>query len=319
MKRRTFVAGFAASALASPGALRAAQKLRVAKSIQGLFAYTPIDIGLANGTFQKAGVDLDVQTFGGAAKMNAAMIAGALDIALGSGSTLINVVRGESELAVAQTIGPPYELAIIVPYDSPIRTVDDLQGKTIGVATIGSVTEWMALELAKVKGWGPQGVQPVAIGDGPSSVAALRTHQIDAVIESASVAYDLEPQKVVRLLLPCASYVKAFVMHTIYASQAVVQTRPADLRAFLQAWFETTAFMRANRAVTVKIAATVNDNDPAAQAKEYDLIAPFLSVDGRFSRPGLDAIARSYVDLKMVDTLPDLSKTWTEQFLPPAR
>ncbi len=317
ISRRTVLSGLAAAAAAYPVRAAAAEPpLRVAKSIAGLFAYSPIDVGLAHGFYQKAGVELDVLTFNGASKMHEAMIAGALDIALGSGTTLINIIKGEQTVCVAQTLGPPAELAFLVAYDSPIRTPDDLKGKTIGVATVGSVTEWMAFELSKLRGWGPHGVRTVGLGGGTNSIAALRTHTVDAVIDVAALAFTLEPQKVIRTLLQCSSYVKDFVMHATYASTDVVRTRQPALRAFLAGWFESTAYMRANKAETVRIASAATGMDAVAQAQEYALLAPLLSTDGRFSRPGLATIARSYVELGMLDAEPDLSKLCTEQFLP---
>jgi NitT/TauT family transport system substrate-binding protein len=318
--RRAALAGLAAlgAAAALPRAVGATETLRVAKSVTGVFAYSPIDIGLAKGFYAKNGIDVQVLTFGGSAKMHEAMIGGALDIALGSGSTMIDVLKGEPSVCVAQTIGPPSELAVIVPYDSPVKTVDDLKGKTFGVATVGSPTEWMAFELSKTRGWGPRGVQTVGTGGGTNTIAALRAHTVDAVIGTASQAYMLEPQKVVRLVLPCSDYVPNFIMHTIYASDDVAKNRAPALRAFLKAWFETIVFMKTHRDETIKLSAIADGIDEPAQAKEYDLVAPALSTDGKFSKPGLATLARSYVDLQLLPTQPDMSKLYTEEFLPKA-
>ncbi len=271
---------------------------------------------MAHGYFRNAGIAIDELTFNGSSKMHQAMVGGAIDIALGSGSTMVDILKGEPSLCVAQTLGPPSELGILVTYDSPIRSVEDLKGKTIGVATVGSPTEWMAFELSRVKGWGPHGVRTVETGGGPSGVAALRTHAVDAIVGNISYAYNLEPQKVIRVLVPCSQYAKNFVMHAIFASTNIVQTRPAALRAFLKAWFETIAFMRANKKATVDIAAGVDNISLDAQSREYDLVAPDLSTDGRFIPQDVAAVARSYVDLQILDHEPDMSKLYTEQFLP---
>jgi NitT/TauT family transport system substrate-binding protein len=318
--RKSALLGLAAASTCAawPAVVRAADPVRVAKSVSGVFAYTPIDVGLARGFYKKAGVDIEVETYGGSSKMHEAMIGGSLDIALGSGSTMIDILKGEPSICVAQTIGLPSELAIMVPYDSPIRTVDDLKGKTIGVATTGSPTEWIAFELSKVKGWGPRGVRTVATGGGPNTVAALRAHTVDAVVGTASVAFLPATQKIIRLLVPCSDFVTNFVMHTIYASTSMAQTRAPELRAFLQAWFETVVYMRSHEDETVRIAAAADGLDVPAQTREYRLVAPGLSTDGRFSRSGLAALARSYVDLQLLDTAPDMSKLYTEQYLPRA-
>lgn len=194
--------------------------------------------------------------------------------------------------------------------------MDDLKGKTIGVATAGSPTEWLAFELARVKGWGPRGVQTAKTGGGPSSVAALRTHNVDAIISNVSYAYELEPQKVIRLLVPCSQYVKNFIMHAIFASNDVTQNHPAALRAFLKGWFDTVTFMRSNKQATVDIASRVDNLNPSAQAREFDLVIPEMSTDGRFDPKDIAAIARSYVDLQILPTEPDMSKLYTNDFLP---
>ena len=318
-RKTALVTGLAAVGAAAglrPGRAAAPESLRVAKSLQGVLAYTPVDIGTARGYFSKAGVTIDEMTFNGSSKMHQAMVGGAIDIALGSGSTMIDILKGEPSLCVAQTLGPPVELGILVPYDSPIRSVDDLKGKTIGVATIGSPTEWLAFELSRVKGWGPRGVRTVETGGGPSGVAALRTHAVDAIVGNVSYAFNLEPQKVIRLLVPCSQYAKNFVMHAIFASTNLIQTRPAALRGFLKGWFDTIAYMRANKNATVEFAAGVDNISIAAQTREYDLVAPDLSTDGRFDPQDVAAIARSYVDLQLLDHEPDMSKLYTEQFLP---
>src|ERR1700748_3397603 len=83
-----------AAVIAAPAIVRAAEKLTVAKSIADSLCYTPIDIGLAKGCYQKHGLELDVVSFSGSAGMHQAMAAGSLDIALGSGSTMVDVFKG---------------------------------------------------------------------------------------------------------------------------------------------------------------------------------------------------------------------------------
>ena len=76
--------------------------------------------------------------------------------------------------------------------------------------------------------------------------------------------------------------------------------------------------MRDNKATTVRIAARVDvGTTEALIAREYDLEVPKLfSPDGRFSAAGLNAIRDSLVPLQMVEEAPDMSKLYTEAFLP---
>ena len=123
LKAMAATAAAGATSIAMPRIGRAAsQKLTVGKSIATLLAYTPIDFGLANNFYQKRGLELEVVSFNGAARMHQAMVSGAIDIALGSGAAMANIGKGEPSLAIAQTLGPPADIAIVVPYDSPIKT-----------------------------------------------------------------------------------------------------------------------------------------------------------------------------------------------------
>ena len=43
---------------------------------------------------------------------------------------------------------------------------------------------------------------------------------------------------------------------------------------------------------------------------------PLVSQDGKFSVKAVDALAQSFVDLKLLDTVPDMKPLYTERFLP---
>src|SRR5258708_18617406 len=162
--RRLAQAAVALALAAGAGATSsaAADKVRIGKSLPHLLAYTPIDIGLAMGFFQKQGIELEVTAFGGAAKQYLALASGALDLSLSSGPGMVFVTKGMPVKAVAAVVGRPY-LVIVVPFDSPARTIDDLKGKTIGVAAISSVTDWAMKDVGRKKKWRPADVKTVAI------------------------------------------------------------------------------------------------------------------------------------------------------------
>jgi NitT/TauT family transport system substrate-binding protein len=308
----------AAAATLRPRRATAAGSLRVAKSLPDLFAYTPIDVGLAIGAYQRAGVELEVISFSGSSTMHRAMVAGTLDIALGGGVTMVNIAKGEPALGIAQTVGPPVELGIMTYWDSDIRTLDDLKGKTVGIATKGSPTEWMLLELCRLKGWPLDAIRTAAIGGSVAYIAGLRARTVDAVCGDIALAFRLEPEKQVRLVAPCSEYVSSFIMHTNYASLPVIKSKPEEIRAFNKGWFEAVAFMKANRAETLRITNPVTTLPPGAAERNYDLVMPHFSDTGRFDPKGLATLARSFVQLGSIAKEPDMSKLYTEEFLPAA-
>jgi ABC-type nitrate/sulfonate/bicarbonate transport system substrate-binding protein len=317
LKAVAATAAVGAASIAMPRIGRAAPaKLIVGKSVATLLAYTPIDVGLANNLYQKRGLELDVVSFNGAARMHQAIVSGAIDIALGSGATMANIGKGEPSLCIAQTLGPPADIAIIVPYDSPIKTPDDMRGKVTGVASTGSVTEWVLFELARQKGWPIGDMKTVGLGGAEAAVAAIRTKQVEAVVGDVAIGLFLEPQKIGRVLVPCSDYIKDFIMHANYASTKVMSEQPDSVSAFCAGWFEAVTLMQKDKEQTVRIATPIMKFDPAIVGASYDIVVTQMSRTGRFDPKGLETLARSYVDMKQLPTEPDMSKFYTEKFLP---
>lgn len=303
------------AALSAPRIARAATKLRVAKANPHAISFAPVDVGLAKGFFP--GLDIEVINFAGSAPAMQGLVSGSADMYLGGGTDLAFEAKGVPITAVAALAGPPLLLCIIVPYDSPIKTTDDLKGKTFQVSSKGSTTDWLVRKLADVKGWGPDGITTVALGGQiAAQIAALKTHQVDAIVGTSSLAFELEERKEGRLLVPTADYVKDFLLHAIFATNTLIAQDPDTVRGFLKGWFQSIAFMRAHRDETLKIVVPVTQVDAAAEGKEYDLVMPMFSSDGKFDPKALDVMAQSFVDLKILATKPDMSKLVTEKFLP---
>jgi NitT/TauT family transport system substrate-binding protein len=324
MKRRDLVKLAGSVALAWPTRLSAqtipaADKIRVGNPSVQAFSFLPLRIGVAHGLFAKYGIDIEEVTLNGSAKLHQAMAAGSLDIGLGSGTDLIFVVKGVPEIAVASMAGPPLLLGVVVPYDSPARTADDLKGKRIGISTVNSLTQWLMRELARQKGWGADALTYVTVGaELPNQVAALVTGQIDAVVSSSALGLQLAEGKRGRLLLAAADIVTDFMIHAIYASESMVQQRPDAIRRFLRGWFDTISFMRANRDATVRASRERTNFSIAVEEQQYDLVMPMFSATGRFEPRALATIQRSFVDLHLIDRDPDLTRYCTERFLPAA-
>jgi NitT/TauT family transport system substrate-binding protein len=317
LKAMAATAAAGATSIAMPRISRAAPvKLVIGKSIPTLLAYTPIEFGLANNFYQKRGIELEVVAFNGAARLHQAMISGAVDIGLGSGASMSDIGKGEPSMTIAQTLGPPADIAIVVPYESPIKTVDDLRGKLVGVASTGSVTEWMVFELARQKGWPLTDMKTVGIGGTEAAVAAIRAKQVDALVVDIAIGFFLEPQKIGRLLIPCSDYVKDFVMHANFAMNKTIDEHPEAVTAFCAGWCDAVQLMQKDKEQTIKIAAPIAKLDPAIIAQTYDVVIPKMSRDGKFDPIGLETLARSYVETKALPTKPDMSKFYTEKFLP---
>ena len=303
--------------LVTPAPASADTTLIVGKANATSDAIIPVNVGDELGIFKKHGLTLKIQDFGGGSKMAQALAAGSIDIGDGAGTEMAFVAKGAPMMTICESTAPAPFLGIGVPWDSPIKTLDDLKGKRIGVSSPGSFSEWSGHVLARKKGWGENGVTTIAIGGGAApTLAAFKTHQVDASIGSASQFLAMEKKKEGRLLTTVASYEGNVASGALFASNDIIAKNPDAVRAFLAAWIETVAYMRAHKAETVKIESKITNFDEDVMSREYDLVIGMYVKDCRFDAESLAALKSSFVELKLLDKEPDMSKLYTEKFLP---
>src|SRR3982074_1832277 len=226
----------------------AAEPLRVGKAGREAFSFAPADIGQRTGIFKQHGVEIEISNFGGDARLQQAMAADGIDIALGSGPGLAFIVKGAPVRGIAPVPGPPLLFALVVRNDDSIKTANDLKGRKVGVSTVGSVTSWIISEVSRQQGWGYDGVAQVPIGDDANRIAALKTRSIDAAIVNLAQALNFVQRGEGRVLLRFGDLVKDFHIPVIFATDKAIAQKPAALRSFVAGWLETIAFMRKNKA-----------------------------------------------------------------------
>jgi NitT/TauT family transport system substrate-binding protein len=295
-----------------------ADTLRVGKAGREAFSFVPADVGQRTGIFKKHGVDIEISSFGGDARIQQAMAADGIDIALGSGPGLAFIVKGSPVKGIAAMAGPPLLFALVVRNDDSIKSADDLKGRKVGVSTVGSVTSWIISEVSRQKGWGYDGMTQVPIGDDANRIAAVKTKSIDAAIVNLAQALNFVQRGEGKVLLRFGELVKDFHIHVIFATDKAIAEKPAALRGFLAGWLETIAFMRKNHRETVEIAKEVMGTDGPTTNDIYAELMPMFSDTGRFDPKALAVLRKSFVEMKTLPEEPDMSRLYTEAFLPGA-
>ena len=312
---KTFAGVMAVSFLLLASA-HAAELVRVGNAGRESFSFTPANIGKETGIFAKHGLDLDIAGFGGDAKLQQAMAANAVDIGLGSGPGLAFIAKGSPVKGIAAMAGPPLIFAMVVRADGAVKTVDDLKGHKVAISTVGSATNWLMNEVSRQHGWGFDGFTQVPIGENSARIAALKSGAVDACVVDIGSALNFVARGDGRILMRFGDVVQHFIMHVIFATDTAIAQKPATLTAFLGGWFETIAFMRANKTKSVAIAMTVMGTDEATTSGIYDELMPMFTNNGRFDPVALKVLSRSFVEMKTLPDEPDMSKLYTEAFLP---
>lgn len=301
---------------AAAGSVAAQEKLRIGKSVPFAWTFTPIEVGIETGIFKKHGLTLEVAGFGGDARMQQALAANGVDIGFGSGPGLAFTAKGAPVKGIAAMAGPPRSIAVVVNHAGPIKSIADLKGKKIGVTTVGSLTEWLAKRMSVIQGWGPDGVRVVAVGGLDPSRAALKTGEIEAVMMALEVGYAFEEKKEMRVLTSTAGFVEHFLTHVIFARNELIEKKPEAARAFLKGWFETIAFVRANKAKTVEISSKVLNLPESVISRTYDEEVGMFSSDGVFDPRAIAVLRQSFVEMKLLKEAPADSTMFTTQFVP---
>jgi NitT/TauT family transport system substrate-binding protein len=305
----------ALAAIASEHAVRAEAPIHVGIS-QPTYSFIPLDIGLQTGIFEKHGLTIEKIVFNGSAKVHQALAAGSIDIVLGAGPEFGFVAKGAPELAVEALADAPADLALSVLKDGPIQSVADLKGKRVSVSTVGSLTEWAAQELSRKQGWGPNGMILVPLGSFTSQTAALKTHQIDAMLTEAGTAGRMEEAGSGRTLVTFGDLVEHFHIHVIFAHDDFIKNHPDELRGFLAGILESVRYARAHKPETVTIASKVLGMSPTLSGKLYDTLMPMYNPTGRFDPRALDTLAEAMVSMGEMDKKPDMQSLLTEKYLP---
>ncbi|HEX3971842.1 MAG TPA: ABC transporter substrate-binding protein [Stellaceae bacterium] len=321
MTRRTAMTAFAGSlaALRMKTARAAGETLRVGKAVVENVGFIPLDVGMEVGIFQKHGLAIEELNFAGGAKIAQAMTAGAVDISLSAGPDMQFVAKGAPEIAIGSIAEFPGYMAYVVAANSGVHGIDDLRGKKIGITSPGSLTDWLAEELDRVKGWSGASdrVTKVAVGGStPAVIAALKTGAVDASITSTQLGLQMGENGEGRLLFDCSAYVGTIELYTMFASKTIVERNPDAVRRFLAAWYETVDFMKSHKAESVAISAKVMGHTPGVESQVYDRLVGKLSSNGKFSSQAIETLKASFVAMKSVDESVDMKKLYTEEFLP---
>jgi ABC-type nitrate/sulfonate/bicarbonate transport system substrate-binding protein len=305
-----------AIALWPGGEALALEKVRLGKAVPNSFAFGATEVGIEAKIFEAEGIEVEVTSFRGDAQLQQALAAGSLDVGLGSGPGLGFRAKGAPAIGVAAMYGPPANLALVLPFGSPIRTIADLKGKRIGVTTVGSLTDWLVRELSRQQGWGSDGIQILALGQMQARLAAIQRGELDGMVIEAATGYELEEAGKAKNFLLFGDIAKDFYTHVIFATDDLIEKRPDLLRRFLRGWFKTIAFMRANKDFAVASEAKTIEVKPSIAAKIYDAQISGFSADGAWNPAAIDVIRHSLKELGILSVVPEAKAIYNDQFVP---
>jgi ABC-type nitrate/sulfonate/bicarbonate transport system substrate-binding protein len=293
----------------------AQDKIRVGKSVPIAWTFTPLDIGKEVGIFAKHNLDVEISAFGGDARMQQALAANGIDIGLGSGPGMGFAAKGVPAKAVAAFAGPPNNLGIIIPADSPYNNIKEMKGKKFAITTVGSLTDWLLKHAAIAQGWKHDDLIGVPLGGFETNYAAFKTKQVDGIMLAIETCYLLVNRGEGKIIARMGDFVPQFHTHVIFARQDWIDGKPDQIKRFLAAWFETIAWMKANKDKSVEISARVLKSTPEVISRAYDEQIGMLQTDGKFNPEAIKVIKESLIEMEILDKKPTDEQIFTTKFL----
>lgn len=214
----------------------------------------PLWIARDLGLFEKYGLDVNlVYIASGVISVNA-LLGGSVDIIAASGSSAVSAAARGAPLVIIASLGHIAYKLIALP---SITTVQGLKGKIIGSSRIGAGTDYALKRLLPKLGLTPgKDVQliPTGISESDRRLVMMLQGKIDATLATEDNLLQLSAKNVKFSVL--ADLYENGVYTTgsdIATSRQLLKTKPQQLKAFLMALTEGTAYGRAHKDYTMRI------------------------------------------------------------------
>jgi NitT/TauT family transport system substrate-binding protein len=176
--RRTAVAFVAVLAATLPQAPRA-ETLKLAVPQRGSWGTSYSDLGIRQGYFKAAGLDIEITYTEGGASNEQAVISGSVDIAIETG--FLGIIAAYVKGAPVRVISPAStgapEVFWYAKAGSGIASLKDAHGKSVGFSNPGSSSNLILLQLLKEAGVTDAKLVPV--GASQNGMPMVMTGQLD--------------------------------------------------------------------------------------------------------------------------------------------
>ena len=186
---RLFTAIATFAILAAPTVAKAEDVLKLALPHKGLWDTGIADYGQRMGFFAQEGLKLDLLYTAGGSETEQAVMSGTVDLGLADGLLGVLAAFGKGvplTIVSAEITGSP-DLFWYVRADSPIKSLKDAGGKTMGFSSPGSSTNLVGLLLIQQAG---TPIKLTQAGDTPGTLTQVMSGQIDIGWSAVPFAFD---------------------------------------------------------------------------------------------------------------------------------
>jgi NitT/TauT family transport system substrate-binding protein len=147
----------------------------------------PVYVAGPSGCFAREGIQVRLDETSGSVKSMQALLGGSVDVTASDYMVMLDLVRDAQPLREFVLLSKLPGLVVIAsPKASrPVRNIQDLKGRTIGVVTPGTAYHRLFNHILQIHGVNPDEVSVVGVGTGMSFVSSLERGVVDAGLVSA--------------------------------------------------------------------------------------------------------------------------------------
>ena len=200
--------------------------------------------------FEKQGLEVELVYIPGGPRALMALLGGSIQFLNYSAiPTMTAALRGAEAVILGSSINRPDHSLIVKP---GIRSVQDLRGKTIGLSSLGSLTDILLTGALRLNGLSEREVKIVAVGGLAERVGALQIGRIDgAMLLGAQMraATKLGFTELINFSkLPFEVSLSALI-----STRSFVLKQPEITFKFLRAWAEGIFVFKSNRELSLDV------------------------------------------------------------------
>jgi len=281
------------------------------------------------GFYEQEGLHVTISQIAGASKVLEALAGTSADVAGGVYEQTIQMeTEGREIVSFISLIRSP-NFAIVAAPGSGVQNLAGLRGKTAGVSSVGSPSQFYLNYVLQAAGVSPGEISTADIGMGATAVSAVEHRQVDAGTLFGSAVTTLEarqPNLVIladtRTLqgLKATFGVDDYPASCLLATGTWLKANPESARKMSRAVLRSLAWIREHSAedILARVPAEFHAGDSAAELAAIRLAKPMYSLDGRIRPESAEAVRRVLAgSLERVRNAQiDLSRTYTNEFLP---
>jgi NitT/TauT family transport system substrate-binding protein len=258
--------------------------------------------------FQQEGLSVDVVSFNADTDAVQAIASGTVDIAVPSMIGLVNLVN--SGQPVIGFYGGYNQADISWLAQPSIKSWSDLKGKTVAVASIGSLSDYLTRSVIRKHGLDPEkDVQMVAGGSAANSLAALRAGRADAIYASAPFKWQAESEGFTLLGTQAVELGAEWPKGSYVARKEFIDQNPNTIKAFLRAHVRAIRQGKADPATATETLKRVLKYDDQFADKAQAEVLSMMDERGRLPSASMGAF------WGILQQTGDVTEPWSEDRL----